>query len=1183
MVNFVHDVLTTDETSLAGLGLSNAELLGARERTDHLSNKVDVALAFVDKLGELTNVADDNNPIGDPAYEAAEYVLKEVDKNNQTALHMESVIELAKEKAAAGQDGLAYLTDHVKSAVEAGPIELTIDTDTIAEDKDTLSAQHDQLEHSDGKLTTNNDTVNAPMITEDRVNKNTLNTEDSIIDPSNTDDDTLEANLAHGIGTNGSAGTNATTGLSNETGPTITDIENITLRGINTVDAYSLKNVTSTAEDDVTTKDVNEGATIVVNIDHNDVAGKGKFVSTTDVEVGAHTVVSNVDGNEIKEVNLIDHTTDMNFAEVGNNAVINLTNGKIDSIGIDAIDEAKLGTEDITINMLDDDDGKLTLGLYDDADVILDKNGVPVTGHNGGGFEEVTLVTSDAAMNVLLAEGTHLYNDDTSTRTVTDADGAGGRDDVLPTTFADLLTALNDANDDLTAAKDARDEDKKDLADAEKALKDDPANNDLKDDVKDAKDALKTTEAGVATATAAVVVAAAAASLADRQLQTPPPAGGQDNLADTLNLAGTKDITITGKDTQLDQAVIRDTLTDDATSTLALEITAHKNVVNLTDAEVDLVKVDASVLERHALGPVTARDRAWVSVDDSTIVEVNKIGDDGVLTITGDAERTDDLEININTNANDANNGRLILGGDDISMSETAGAATAGGDSTESGDAGHPATTQGVDANNAVIHVNQTDSTLDRLDISALLGLVTIDGDKDLHIEDGGLIFDDTTKGFNDVNEFDSQDAASTQGEGETGAGFGGDMVDASAMTGDLSVIIRDGGNAVTSLIIDADLTPMKNNGNGIEMYFGSGDDRVVGLGTAVGPFGEKAGDNVDMGDGRDTVIIGVNDTTTNILPNVTAIADNIHTGGSAQTILNRVANAAEDDDDTTVSDDEKTALTDYNGASVAMAFARINAEVYLDGDFQGNQDHVIFRNQNSGFLAGDNGVRIKDFEAGSDGDVLGFQMFQDGVEDGLPGIKVGAISDRPVTQSDLNLFNNGEVIADTDVGTLGKYIINGADVNGNGLNDSPTVVDIVGAPTPIIGGVFDGANNGANDGNVALISTADIHKFTAESASGLWASNVSGEGVFRDVVNMNLTVSNEGHQYETIILVGEKSTDTDAEAGVKIFYVTDETVPDTAAAAEHNLIDGVPTASLVGLLEGVFIDQLDSDNFDFI
>jgi len=994
------------------------------------------------------------------------YYLDEVNKDNST-------VHIAHEE--------------INGLVGTGlPINLTTKDDNVTIDgqfTDKGTTDQAEIEGTDTvgvKTSIADDEINAPLEINGNSKENTLNATDVIIDPSNKDHDTLEAFLIDDLGSNGGAG-NA------EFGPTITDIETITLHGTQDVNAYSLKNVTSTAEDDTDTEDVNEGATISVNIDHG---GTNRFISTTDIDL--NHVVSNVDGNDIKEVNLIEQTRTMAVAEISNNPAINLTNGEIDTLALDALDEAKLNTEEVTVNFLNDKDGKLTLGLYDD-----DETADGTTTHDGGGFENINLVTSDVAMNVTLAAGTHLNN---ATPTVkTEADGFGGDD--------------GDGGD--TAA----------------------------------------------------------------------PAGGQDNLTDSLNLSGTKDITITGTDEQLHLATVRSDMTDDATTTLALEITAHSNEVDLTDAEVDVVKIDASVLERHLL-PLPGRDHAMVSVDNGTTVEVNKIGDEGVLTITGEAERTDNLDIIINVNRNDANNGRLVLGGDDLSLSESATSGSAG-NSTEAGSS-DPATTQGVDANNAALHVDITDSVLDRLDISALLGMVTIDGGKDLNIEDGGLIFDDTTVKFNNSNVFAPNTNGDVDAEGEgVGAGFGGDFIDATAMTGDLDITLRDGtSNIVLGAIINERVTPMSNENNGIWIDFGSGDDKITGLGTAVGPFATEAGDNVDMGAGDDIVIIGVNDTTNNLVLNVPGV-------GSLQSGLNQVFNAFEDNDDTTVTAAEDSAAVAYNTAvgtaglvplvaTGSMSYDRINAEVYL-GE---GSDTVIFRNQNSGFLAGNNGVRIKDFEAGNNGDKLGFQMFQDGLEDGMIGAGSTPM-DNVVSQTDLNLFNNGQVIADTDVGIAGKYIINGADLNDNGLNDSLNLYTPAGSMLPVP--VFDGEDNGANDGNVVLISTADIHKFTSSSASHLWASNdgllvpgVGGleQGVFKDVANISITVTNDGHQYETIVLVGE-TTGTD---GVKIFYVTDETAPDTAggAAGLHNL-DGAPTASLVGFLEGININDLEQDNFDFI
>jgi len=1075
----------------------------------------------------------------------------------------------------------------IDGLVGAGlPVKLTSKIDDISEnghftDKGTNDqAQIDATDALGVKTSAGNDTITGE--------KGTFQVGDKIIDSSTTDHDTLEVQLDASIGSAGNLG-NA------ETGVTITNIEEITLRGEKTVTAYSLENVTSTANE----------TNVVVNIDHNPSSTAGKFVSTTDVSVNGNAVVSNVDGNQIKEVNLIDNTRDMNFAEVKNNAVINLTNGEINSIGIDAVDDAKLASESITINMLNDKDGKLTLGLYDDNDdAVVAAKAVAAAAltttttddaaaailvadaaaeHDGGGFKEVTLVSSDVEMNVTLATGTHLNNNDSVHK---DSNGAGAHEN------GGALQANTDGGHTLT-----------------------PVSS---------------------------VEAHERFALRDNLTPTTPDANPrtEDNLADTLNLEGSKDITITGTAGQLHQAVIKTEMTDDAKTHIAISGIQHTNVVDLTKAEVSMVHIDASSLGQNDMVITDADDTtdatqslpaiAQIAIDDDTVAKITAIGDWGTLNITGDADKTDDLEIILNTGKDNANNGTLVLGGDDRSISETTTiAAGDNGDSAEAGAGSSAGSTQGGDANNATIHV-EDDSTLNSLNISSLLGRLTIDGSGDLRVENGALLFDDSTVGFDDANTFAANNANSTNAEGEGAIidGFGGDWVDATAMTGDFRVVLRDdqskdatsaAGNdaldaaaaqatatlatistlvatavdadaadaadalaalnlylfgtatATAPLVNDTDTTTalgtvdgaatdineaiddakividaltvlasevtasqsesVDNNLNGIRMDFGSGDDMVMGLGSAAGGvFATRAGDNIDMGAGDDIVVIGVNDLATGTAGDATAAKAAFN--GAIDT-----ANTA--DNDTVVSAGDLAAEAEY-GNQALMVHDRINAEVYL-GE---GEDTVIFSNQNSGFLAGNNGVRIKDFQTGNHGDEMGFDMFVN------------------VSQRDLDLFNNGEVIADTDTGFNGKYIINGADAGNDTINTN-TSTDTNTVATE------DNTDDGSNNGNVVLISTADISKFNAHSADELWSSTpsstttvatVADKAVFTDVVNPD-------NQYETIVLVGE-STGTD---GVKIFYVTDD-------AAE-----GDATASLVGFLEGINIEDLHADNFDFM
>ena len=982
------------------------------------------------------------------------------------------------------------------------PIKLTTDTDSVNEDGHTVTDANGvetavEISDTEGvKLTAGNDTITAEV--------GTLQVGDKIVDKSTTDHDTLEVTLSSSdtMGTGGNAG-------NLEKGTTITNIEEITLRGEQGVSAYSLKGVTTTADD----------ANIIVNIDHD--GENGKFVSTTDIANGA--VVSNVDGREIKDVNLIDRTTAINFAEVSYNPNINLTNGKIDAIGLDSIDNSKLENEKVTINMLNDADGKLTLGLFNDDD---DAN-TATTEHDGGGFKEVTLVSSDVAMNVTLKTGTHLNNDNDSNQdgavtaadkelTITDADGFGAHESyIFNDTATPSVKIKSSGNPDIL-----------------------------------------------------------------------------DNLADTLNLEGSKDITITGTAQQLDQAKIRTEMTDGAKTHLDMSELKHTMVVNLTDAEVDEVIIDASTLGQGdqsavedwvgiadaAAGTKNAtrdvQSLAQVGVDDDTTVKIASIGDWGVLAVTGDKDKQDDIHLSINTGTNKSNNGTLFLGGDLMAQSESSSAGTAG-NSTEAGSS-NAQSTQGGDANNAYLTV-EGNSTLHELNMGSLLGKLIIDGSGNLRVDDGALVFDDSNVGFDTTNLFDKNTAAEVDAEGEGFIldGFGGDWVDAHAMTGDFRVNLRDG---VDERGASDEITlSVSNDNNGIRIDFGSGNDMITGLGSgaeASADFGTLAGDNIDMGAGNDTVVIGINDTTATDNANSTLKKADFNAALSAEAHYS----------DTVVSDALNGAAKTYEAAVDANGSYddRVNAEVYLGA----GQDHVVFANQNSGFLAGMNGVRIKDFQAGSGGDKMGFQMFSQ-EEINLLGDNSAdkGTDDQTVNPNHLNLFNNGEVIADSDVGYNGKYVINGQDVGNDNLNtthnsagDVPTYTD-------------DGADTGDNDGNVVLISTSDIHKFNAASTDALWAGNVhdvnaagtpadAAKAVFMDVQNdyKNDAPIGDEHQYETIVLVGE----TTGTEGVKIFYVTDD--PTEVSTQNHEGdTDGTPTASLVGFLEGVNINDIVEDNFDFI
>ena len=77
---FIDVALTFNPKDPQYSNLTSDELYAAQLRQDLISNKVKVALAFVDKLGTLTNVQDNQNPENDPAYIASIKIILNVDE-----------------------------------------------------------------------------------------------------------------------------------------------------------------------------------------------------------------------------------------------------------------------------------------------------------------------------------------------------------------------------------------------------------------------------------------------------------------------------------------------------------------------------------------------------------------------------------------------------------------------------------------------------------------------------------------------------------------------------------------------------------------------------------------------------------------------------------------------------------------------------------------------------------------------------------------------------------------------------------------------------------------------------------------------------------------------------------------------------------------------------------------------
>ena len=84
VANFVNTSLTVDLTPQNFPTLSTDELNAAKLRQDLITNKTEVALEFVNQLGDKTNVVDYENPENDPAYKASIKILSEVTEDSST-------------------------------------------------------------------------------------------------------------------------------------------------------------------------------------------------------------------------------------------------------------------------------------------------------------------------------------------------------------------------------------------------------------------------------------------------------------------------------------------------------------------------------------------------------------------------------------------------------------------------------------------------------------------------------------------------------------------------------------------------------------------------------------------------------------------------------------------------------------------------------------------------------------------------------------------------------------------------------------------------------------------------------------------------------------------------------------------------------------------------------------------
>jgi len=92
VAEFVGAVLTFDRYDPQYANLSEEELIAAQLRQNLLTNKVEAALAFTHRLGEKTNVTDNNNPENDPAYLASIKIISFINEEHSTVESVESLL-----------------------------------------------------------------------------------------------------------------------------------------------------------------------------------------------------------------------------------------------------------------------------------------------------------------------------------------------------------------------------------------------------------------------------------------------------------------------------------------------------------------------------------------------------------------------------------------------------------------------------------------------------------------------------------------------------------------------------------------------------------------------------------------------------------------------------------------------------------------------------------------------------------------------------------------------------------------------------------------------------------------------------------------------------------------------------------------------------------------------------------
>lgn len=296
-----------------------------------------------------------------------------------------------------------YFLTKVPAASQAGT---QVSTDSVITTADVTAAKAgiDNAVSGPVKLTNIVDTLtgtSADDVYDATTNVDSLQTADSIVDASTDDADSLEAQMTSSLGT-----TDNGTGLDPQDGPTITNIETITLRDEQEVGVYNVANITGTK---------------TLNIDSKE---STLFNSGDDV---AALEIREADGADITNLVAIDNTKALNLTEVSNDLNVVLK-ADVVSLKMEAQDESDQHKTSVELK----GSSALSFGLSNDNDQAVQAT-------DGASFAEVTLVSSDAATTITLAADTTLNN----VTDMADGDAADGADDAAALAHAQLALSTS--------------------------------------------------------------------------------------------------------------------------------------------------------------------------------------------------------------------------------------------------------------------------------------------------------------------------------------------------------------------------------------------------------------------------------------------------------------------------------------------------------------------------------------------------------------------------------------------------------------------------------------------------------------------------------------------------------------------------------------------------------------------